>query len=62
MEDFDFFFCMRNRSLPFFSEYLRRTSEWFAKELKEEQKGEIQLAFLQEFQKKRRSQSRRPLR
>ena len=50
MEDFDFFFLHEEPEFAlFFQSICGEHPEWFAKELKEEQKGEIQLAFLQEF-------------
>ena len=50
MEDFDFFFMHEEPEFVlFFQSICGEHPEWFEKELKEEQKGEIQLAFLQEF-------------
>ena len=46
MEDFDFFFLHEEPEFAlFFQSICGEHPEWFAKELKEEQKGEIQLAF-----------------
>ena len=50
MEDFDFFFLHEEPEFVlFFQSICGEHPEWFEKELKEEQKGEIQLAFIQEF-------------
>ena len=50
MEDFDFFFSHEESEfLLFLQTVCGEHPEWFERELKEEQKGEIQLVFLQEF-------------
>lgn len=50
MEGFDFFFLHEEPEFVlFFQSICGEHPEWFAGELKEEQKGEIQLAFLQEL-------------
>lgn len=50
MEDFEFFFSHEEPEFVlFFQSICGAHPEWFERELKEEQKGEIQLAFLQEF-------------
>ena len=50
MEDFDFFFMHEEPEFAlFFQSICGEHPEWFEGELKEEQKGEVQLAFLREF-------------
>ena len=50
MEDFEFFFIHEEPEFVlFFQSVCGEHPEWFEKELKAEQKGEIQLVFLQEF-------------